>query len=119
QSRRCHKLQRRLHWLRHSPALLSFERLRAANDVLLRPERAGVSGRNYPNHGVELGKQMKQIIPLGGVRKKRSPLFRWLRALFALFLVLAALVYFVYVLPFWGIPFNQSRHGRVPLTPPW
>jgi alpha-glucosidase (family GH31 glycosyl hydrolase) len=30
-----------------------------------------------------------------------------------------ALIYFVYVLPFWGIPFNQSRHGRVPITPPW
>jgi len=28
-------------------------------------------------------------------------------------------VYFVYVLPFWGFPFNHSRHGRVPLTPPW
>src|SRR5215472_11430891 len=33
--------------------------------------------------------------------------------------VLLGLVYFVYVLPFWGIPFNQSRHGRVPITPPW
>jgi len=32
---------------------------------------------------------------------------------------LVALIYFVYVLPFWGVPFNQSRHGRVPLTPPW
>jgi alpha-D-xyloside xylohydrolase len=32
---------------------------------------------------------------------------------------LVAGFYFVYVLPFWGIPFNQSRHGRVPLTPPW
>ena len=31
----------------------------------------------------------------------------------------ALLVYFVFILPFWGIPFNQSRHGRVPLTPPW
>lgn len=29
------------------------------------------------------------------------------------------LLYFVFILPFWGIPFNQSRHGRVPLTPPW
>ena len=28
-------------------------------------------------------------------------------------------VYFAYVLPFWGVPFNRSRHGRVPLTPPW
>jgi len=29
------------------------------------------------------------------------------------------LFYLVYLLPFWGIPFNESRHGRVPLTSPW
>jgi alpha-glucosidase (family GH31 glycosyl hydrolase) len=29
------------------------------------------------------------------------------------------LIYILFILPFWGIPFNQSRHGRVPLTPPW
>ncbi len=52
-------------------------------------------------------------------QKKRGWLFRGLRALLVVLLVLVALVYFVYVLPFWGIPFNQSRHGRVPLTPPW
>jgi alpha-glucosidase (family GH31 glycosyl hydrolase) len=34
-------------------------------------------------------------------------------------LLLMAFLYFVYILPFWGIPFNGSRHGRVPLTPPW
>ncbi len=32
---------------------------------------------------------------------------------------LLLLVYLVYLRPFWGIPFNDSRHGRVPLTPPW
>jgi len=32
---------------------------------------------------------------------------------------LGLLVYFGFLLPFWGIPFNKSRHGRVPLTPPW
>jgi alpha-D-xyloside xylohydrolase len=51
--------------------------------------------------------------------KKRGRPFRICRALLVLLLVLVALIYFVYVLPFWGIPFNQSRHGRVPLTPPW
>lgn len=51
--------------------------------------------------------------------KKRGWLFRVFRALVVLFLVLLALIYFVCLLPFWGIPFNQSRHGRVPLTPPW
>ena len=52
-------------------------------------------------------------------RKKRSWPFRIARAIGVLLLVLVALIYFIYVLPFWGIPFNQSRHGRVPLTPPW
>jgi len=51
--------------------------------------------------------------------KKRKLWFRIVRAAVILFLLLVALIYFVYVLPFWGIPFNQSRHGRVPLTPPW
>lgn len=32
---------------------------------------------------------------------------------------LAVAVYFLWVLPFWGMPFNGSRHGRVPLTPAW
>ena len=52
-------------------------------------------------------------------KTKRGWLFRLCRVLVILLLVLVALIYFVYVLPFWGIPFNQSRHGRVPLTPPW
>jgi alpha-glucosidase (family GH31 glycosyl hydrolase) len=34
-------------------------------------------------------------------------------------LAVVLLVYFCFVLPFWGIPFNGSRHGRVPITPPW
>lgn len=38
-------------------------------------------------------------------------------ALLALFLALV--LYLGFVLPFWGIPFNKARHGRVPLTPPW
>ena len=38
----------------------------------------------------------------------------------ALLAVLCVLpFYLVFILPFWGIPFNKSRHGRVPLTPPW
>ncbi|MEO6182258.1 MAG: TIM-barrel domain-containing protein [Verrucomicrobiota bacterium] len=52
-------------------------------------------------------------------KKKRHWLIRLLKV-FAVFLfLLLALIYLVYVLPFWGIPFNKSRHGRVPLTPPW
>ena len=53
------------------------------------------------------------------IKKKRGLIFRICRVLLVLFLLLVALIYFVYILPFWGVPFNQSRHGRVPLTPPW
>src|ERR1044071_10019862 len=52
-------------------------------------------------------------------KRKRSWAFRIARAVCVLLLLLVTLIYFVYVLPFWGIPFSQSRHGRVPLTPPW
>jgi alpha-glucosidase (family GH31 glycosyl hydrolase) len=51
--------------------------------------------------------------------KKPSVFFRAVRVLAWLGLVGVALLYLVFILPFWGIPFNQSRHGRVPLTPPW
>jgi alpha-glucosidase (family GH31 glycosyl hydrolase) len=51
--------------------------------------------------------------------KKRSRLFRVIRALGLLAMLGGLLVYLVFILPFWGVPFNQSRHGRVPLTPPW
>jgi alpha-D-xyloside xylohydrolase len=33
--------------------------------------------------------------------------------------VAGLLVWLIFLRPFWGIPFNASRHGRVPLTPPW
>src|SRR5881397_595291 len=52
-------------------------------------------------------------------RKKRGCLFWVFRALIVLLLLLLAVIYVGFILPFWGIPFNQSRHGRVPLTPPW
>src|SRR6266581_595109 len=53
------------------------------------------------------------------LKKKRNRFLRICRAVLLLLFLFIALIYFVYVLPFWGIPFNQSRHGRVPLTPPW
>lgn len=52
-------------------------------------------------------------------KRKRRLVLRLLQVLLVCVLLLVALVYFVYLLPFWGVPFNQSRHGRVPLTPPW
>jgi alpha-D-xyloside xylohydrolase len=54
-----------------------------------------------------------------GSQKKRSPWFRLLRLLLVLPFLFVAFIYFVYLLPLWGVPFNQSRHGRPPLTPPW
>ncbi|MCF6222464.1 MAG: hypothetical protein L3J34_01920 [Flavobacteriaceae bacterium] len=32
---------------------------------------------------------------------------------------LLVLVYFYWVFPFWGMPFNGQRHGNPPLTPAW
>ncbi len=51
--------------------------------------------------------------------KKKGWRSRWIPLLATLFFLTVALIYFAYVLPFWGMPFNHSRHGRVPLTPPW
>ena len=51
--------------------------------------------------------------------KKPRPLFRVFGVLALAALLGGLLLYLVFILPFWGIPFNQSRHGRVPLTPPW
>ena len=58
-----------------------------------------------------------QTAPVTAKRRRLGS--RVLKVLLLLFLLLICLVYFVYVLPFWGVPFNHSRHGRVPLTPPW
>lgn len=44
---------------------------------------------------------------------------RLLRALLVLAVLLAAAFYGLWVYPFWGIPFNEQRHTRVPLTPAW
>ena len=51
--------------------------------------------------------------------KKRRWRFRILRSAALSGALLLGVIYVAYVLPFWGMPFNQSRHGRVPLTPPW
>jgi alpha-glucosidase (family GH31 glycosyl hydrolase) len=58
-------------------------------------------------------------MPTVPIKQRRNLIFRLCRALLVLLLLLVVLIYFVYVLPFWGVPFNRSRHGRVPLTPPW
>ncbi|MEI7937944.1 MAG: TIM-barrel domain-containing protein [Verrucomicrobiota bacterium] len=50
---------------------------------------------------------------------KPSRLFCVVKVMVLLLLLLSALTYLIYLLPFWGIPFSQSRQGPVPLTPPW
>ena len=51
--------------------------------------------------------------------QKPSRLFCAVKVMVLLLLLLSALTYLIYLLPFWGSPFNQSRQGVVPLTPPW
>jgi alpha-glucosidase (family GH31 glycosyl hydrolase) len=51
--------------------------------------------------------------------KKPKGASRALKVCVLLGLICGLLCYFVFILPFWGIPFNGSRHGHVPLTPPW
>ena len=51
--------------------------------------------------------------------RKRKRLFK-IAALGGAVLVLVILASWLYLfLPFWGIPFNGSRHTGVPLTPAW
>lgn len=51
--------------------------------------------------------------------RPRSRGRRWRRRLGLAAFVLALLFYGLWVYPFWGFPFNASRHGRVPMTPAW
>ena len=60
----------------------------------------------------------KSIVTAPETKKSRLAL-RVFRVVAGGVLALLLLFYLAFVLPFWGVPFNQSRHGRVPLTPPW
>ena len=53
------------------------------------------------------------------VNKPRGCLTRAFKLCLWILAACCVLIYFGFVLPFWGIPFNKSRHGNVPLTPPW
>lgn len=44
---------------------------------------------------------------------------RGLLLLLILFILGGATLYFLWMLPFWGMPMNASRHTQVPLTPQW
>lgn len=44
---------------------------------------------------------------------------KWLKITIWVLFVFAVAVYFYWVLPVWGMPFNEQRHGNPPLTPAW
>jgi hypothetical protein len=49
--------------------------------------------------------------PRAPAKKTRRWLIRGVKVLAILILLLIVLIYLLFVWPFWGIPFNQSRHG--------
>lgn len=44
---------------------------------------------------------------------------KWLKILSVVFLSLMVMAYFYIIYPLWGMPFNDDRHGQLPLTPSW
>ncbi|NOY37365.1 MAG: glycoside hydrolase family 31 protein [Chlorobi bacterium] len=48
--------------------------------------------------------------------KRDKKLFRGLFILIGLLLII---LYFIFILPVWGYPFNKQRHGNPPRTPAW
>lgn len=52
-------------------------------------------------------------------RKRRGCARRIVKFVLVAVLFVILLLWFGWVLPFWGMPFNGSRHTHVPLTPAW
>jgi hypothetical protein len=50
---------------------------------------------------------------------KRRIAYRLGQAVVVLVLLVFLTVWVWFLLPFWGIPFNWTRHREVPITPPW
>ena len=44
---------------------------------------------------------------------------KWIRNLILFISLLLIIVYFYWILPFWGMPFNAQRQVQLPLTPAW
>jgi len=42
-----------------------------------------------------------------------------IKILLIVVVLLVITVYFYWILPFWGMPFNSQRHGQLPMTPAW
>lgn len=60
---------------------------------------------------------------MGTDRKRRGKVrgcLVWILKLIPVWVLLIGLIAWGYwVFPFWGMPFNHTRHGQVPLTPAW
>jgi alpha-glucosidase (family GH31 glycosyl hydrolase) len=44
---------------------------------------------------------------------------KWIRRMLITAAVVLLILYFGFILPFRGVPFNAKRHGNPPVTPPW
>ncbi len=53
------------------------------------------------------------------MKQKRGCLRRLGCVTLIIILLIPVVLYFYWVLPFWGMPFNEQRHGAPPLTPAW
>lgn len=53
------------------------------------------------------------------MKEKRGCLSRLIRLTLLVLVLIPILLYFYWVLPFWGMPFNEKRHGTPPSTPAW
>ncbi len=51
--------------------------------------------------------------------KSKHRLLKIIKWLISILFVLAIIIYFYFILPFWGIPYNAQRHTKVPITPAW
>ena len=44
---------------------------------------------------------------------------KWLKILISILFTIMIIAYFYILYPLWGMPFNETRHGQLPLTPSW
>ncbi|MEN8137623.1 MAG: TIM-barrel domain-containing protein [Bacteroidota bacterium] len=44
---------------------------------------------------------------------------KWIRNILITAILILTIVYFYWILPVWGVPFNSQRHEKLPLTPSW
>lgn len=52
-------------------------------------------------------------------KRQQSGAYRTVQAVVFTVLALVTAVWGFFLFPFWGIPFNYTRHTAIPITPPW